>query len=124
MIKEINLFFFSKIPDNIAKGIIITNCYEEKKDKEYVRNIQSIFNKNGNETFFIRLEADKDLLLNRVENEDRKKTTKIQDREVLKKILKEDDYTTNIIENKRNLVINNSNINVTEVVEEICNFIK
>lgn len=117
LIKDMNLFFLSKIPNNI-KWLILTNCYEENKDENYIKSLKKILKTNWWDIKYVRLICDKNNLLDRVENLDRKKTTKLKDRNKLEILLKENNYVNNI-KNSNTLVIDNSNISPEEVAFNI-----
>lgn len=122
LIKDINLLFISKIPKNI-NGIIFTNCYEEKKDYIYINKLLNIFNTLWAKTHFIKLYCDKSLLFKRVENETRKNTTKLKDKNILSKILLERNFEKNI-KGTKTITINNSQKSAKDVAILIKNHFK
>jgi hypothetical protein len=122
IIKDLNLFFLSKIPDTL-EWLIITNCYEGWKDDNYINEIIKIFSNRNIKIYFIRLETWEETLLKRVENNDRKNTTKLKNRTKLKEILKTNNYLQNI-KWVGTLVINNTDLQVENVVDEIIEYIK
>jgi len=117
MVDKINLLILSELPKNI-KWIIITQCYEEKYDKEYIKKITTVTKESKNNIYFVKLNCNQDELLKRVEMEDRKNTKKLSNKNNLSELLKNWDINGNVIDHET-LEINNNNKWAIKVAEEI-----
>ena len=63
--------------------LIFTYVYEGKNDDTNVRKFIEIIQSNGGEVVFVELTADRDDLINRVDNESRKRFKKLSDPEIM-----------------------------------------
>ena len=68
MVEKINLFILKELKQNI-NWIIITQCYEEKYDEKYIKDLKNIIKQEKNNIFFVKLTCEIDELLKRVETE-------------------------------------------------------
>lgn len=108
-------FFESAIKSNIS-GLIFTYCYKPKKNNtdNFVNNVIDIFEKSGGKVHFVYLSCSEEELFKRVENEDRRKYSKV-DKIGLTKCI----HHFGKIDSVENFEIDNTNISPTKTAELI-----
>lgn len=76
------------------KGVIFTYAYCDKHDKAKVRRYVGVFKRRGGQVLFVRLLARRNVLLQRVGYELRRRHDKITSRVLLNRVLREHDFST------------------------------
>lgn len=90
------------------ESLIFTFCYSHGEDDRFVKKVIDTVENNGGEIIFVKLKASKKDILERVENEDRKKYQKINNKKELKKYIKKHKLFKSI-KHKNNIIIKKSN---------------
>ena len=122
MNEKINLFLLRELFENI-NWLIMTQCYEEKYDKNYIKKLIDLVKIKNINIYFVKLECNNDELLKRVESEDRKNTKKLSSKIELNKLLKNWDLNSNI-KWYDTLTIKNDNKTANEVAKQITKYYK
>ena len=120
MNEKINLFLLQELFENI-NWVIMTQCYEEKYDKNYIKKLIDLVKIKNINIYFVKLECNIDELLKRVESEDRKNSKKLSNKIELNKLLKNWDLNSNI-EWYDTLTIKNDNKTANEVAKQITKY--
>lgn len=112
-----------------GKNFIITHAYSHdyvsltgQTDPEYLKNLEDKLSEAGGDLYFIHLKADDDILLHRVSQESRKEFRKLTDSKIMKELLESKDFTTSA-DLQNQLIIDTSNLNPEETVQQILEFI-
>lgn len=103
-------------------NLIFTYVYEGPNDDEDVKNTYQTITNNGGKVLFVELMASKDSLLERVQDESRKKYHKLTDEEKLASIIDNHNYTSVPFDNV--LKINNDRLSPNEVANQIVDYFK
>ena len=98
------------------QDLIFTFFYIPPDDDNFVNQIIHIAGEDN--VKFVKIEASSDTLLNRVENKDRAKYSKINSKSVLTKYLKENNWSESI-EKTNSLIISTDNLTPDEAVQKI-----
>ena len=122
MNEKINLFLLQELFENV-NWLIMTQCYEEKYDKNYIKKLIDLVKIKNINIYFVKLECNNDELLKRVESEDRKNTKKLSSKIELNKLLKNWDLNSNI-KWYDTLTIKNDNKTANEVAKQITKYYK
>ena len=108
-----------------GNNLVITHAFSHNwvsltglSDPTYLKTLGKKLEKAGAEVLFVHLQADPKELLIRVKNESRKEFRKLTKPSILKELSKTKDWTTSAPV-KNNLVINNTNLKPTQVVQQI-----
>jgi len=98
-----------------VNGIIFTHVYSGGR---FPRKVKRVFDKNGDNVYFVKLEPESDELMKRVGRASRKKSKKISSKKELRRaMLKRNLYSK--IDSKNQLVVNNSKIPAKKVAVDI-----
>jgi gluconate kinase len=124
LIENIRFLIFKEIAE--AKiNVVTTHAYESTfvsqtglTDDMYMKKIESIITKKGGRLCFVHLIADDKEILKRVTGKSRKNFMKLMDKDIMKKILKENDCRTSAPV-KNNLQIDNTKLSPKKVAEII-----
>ena len=98
------------------RDLIFTFFYIPPDDTNFVNQIILIAGEDN--VKFVKIEASRETLLDRVENEDRAKYSKINSKSVLTRYLKENNWSANI-EKTDSLIISTDNLTPNEAVQKI-----
>ena len=98
------------------QDLIFTFFYIPPDDDNFVNKIINIAGEDN--VKFVKIEASSDTLLNRVENKDRAKYSKINSKSVLTRYLKENNWSESI-EKTNSLIISTDNLTPDEAVQKI-----
>ena len=98
------------------QDLIFTFFYISPDDDNFVNKIIHIAGEDN--VKFVKIEASSDTLLDRVENKDRAKYSKINSKSVLTKYLKENNWSESI-EKTNSLIISTDNLTPDEAVQKI-----
>ena len=98
------------------RDLIFTFFYIPPDDTNFVNQIIHIAGEDN--VKFVKIEASSDTLLDRVENKDRAKYSKINSKSVLTKYLKENNWSESI-EKTDSLIISTDNLTPDEAVQKI-----
>ena len=110
-----------------GQNIIVTHCYSQDyvsptglSDPEYLKQLEERLEAAGAQTLFVHLQADRETLLSRVENESRREYKKLTNVAKMKEYLNEKylDITTSAPV-KNNIVIDNTRMEPEEAAELI-----
>jgi shikimate kinase len=113
-------------------SIIITHCYSHDyisptglSDPDYLRQLENKLEAAGAQTLFVHLQADRNVLLERVQGESRKEYRKLTDVSQMEKYLndKSVDVTTSALV-KNNIVIDNTHMTAEDVVKIIAEYLE
>ena len=98
------------------QDLIFTFFYIPPDDDNFVNQIIHIAGEDN--VKFVKIEASSDTLLDRVENKDRAKYSKINSKDVLTRYLKENNWSESI-EKTNSLIISTDNLTPDEAVQKI-----
>ena len=100
----------------VHQDLIFTFFYISPDDNNFVNKVIHIVGESN--VKFIKIEASSDMLLDRVENKDRAKYSKINSKSVLTRYLKENNWSESI-EETDSLIISTDNLTPDEAVQRI-----
>lgn len=92
-----------------ARDIVTTFCYEGSKDDWYVDALRALCENHQTSLYFVRLTAEREHLLDRVENADRSQFGKVNSRIRLTEILQACEYAVSI-QHENHLCLNTSSV--------------
>lgn len=112
-----------------VKGLVMTGAYAQdyvypngKTDEWFVKELERITVDNGGVFYGVNLSANKETLLHRVKEDDRKEWGKITDEKILAATLDRHDFSKTA-PLKNNIIIENDTMPADQVVEKIMSFI-
>ncbi len=109
---------FQKLIDDNVDGIVFTYCYVHPASNFFVDGLFELLKRSDINPNFIRLSCAYDEHVNRVINEGRRNTNKIQSKEYLDEYLARFDFSTDI-PNVETIHIDNTGMTVKATAEEI-----
>ncbi len=116
-VDNIRSLCIEKACENNIEGLIVTICYETNLDQSVIRRWVKIVESHGGETIPIYLKASVDALKNRVSNESRIGSNKLQTISSLKSVLSKSSFGA--IEEPSSLIIDTELNSAGESVSEI-----
>jgi shikimate kinase len=112
-----------------GKSFIITHTYSHdyvsltgQTDPGYLQKLQEKIKQAGGEAYFIHLQANNTVLLERVTQESRKEFKKLTDSTIMQELIDTKDFKTSA-EVDNQLILDSSELNPEETVMEVFNFI-
>ena len=112
------LITFEEAAKANVKGIIFTYAYFPKVDDPFIKEVIETVEAQGGEVCFVQIHAEKEKLLERVDNDSRKELKKLVDKDVLEKQLdKRDQYAK--ISFVETFPVDTTNISASKAAEMI-----
>ncbi len=115
---KIRLVVFEEAARHNIPGIVFTFVYKKGKGEVFIQSIIDVLAKVNADVQFIQLYCDKETLVERVENKQRKDMKKLTSPEELLKLLEEGEFQSTI-SNYPSERVDNSNLTIEETVEKV-----
>jgi len=117
------LITFEEAAKAKVEGIVFTYAYFPKVDDPFIKEVIETVEGQGGEVCFVQIYAEKEKLLERVDNDSRKKLKKLVDKEILEKQLdKRDQYAK--ISFVETFPVDTTNISPNEAAKKIIEHFK
>lgn len=121
--RKVCLDAFRTLFDNGGEGVVFTFCYVHPASNYFIEGLFNQLNEYKMESNFIRISCDLEEHINRVTNEARKNTNKIQTKEHLENYLNRFDFSVDI-EGVETFELDSTKLSITESAIEIENQIR
>ncbi len=123
-IEELRLRFYEEVAKS-GVNMVTTHAYANdyvsmtgQTDPEYMKQLETIFEKYETTYYFIQLKASGDKLLERLDNPSRIEFKKLTDKKIMSDYLENSDFDTPAPV-KNNIVVDNSNLTPQETLKKI-----
>lgn len=121
--RKVCLDAFRTLFDNSVEGVVFTFCYVHPASNYFIDGLFNLLNEYEIESNFIRVSCDLEEHINRVTDDARKNTNKIQSKEYLEDYLKRFNFSVDI-EGVETFELNSTELSITESAIEIENQIR